>query len=320
MLSLSDNVNNNHNILIHIGYHKTGTSWLQKKFFENPISGVNSVAKYNDRPKWVTEFIKPFYLYDESKVLRYFKESYNPDKLNVFSLERLSGYPVTGGYDSLRIAHRLKSLFPNAKILIIVREQFSMIKSQYIEYLKANGTAKLDELLTPKRFYLIRNPMFQLKYFNYNDLINEYDKLYSKDKVLAMPYELMREDPTQFIEYICKFCQIKNHEKIISELPFKERVNEQILLRVAYLNRTHSRIFGSNNSLETITRNRILKFLFNKFYRKLPINFEKRLETEIKETIKNHIRKDYYMESNILLQRRLRHHIQIDLKNLGYTF
>ncbi|WP_179315796.1 sulfotransferase domain-containing protein [Winogradskyella undariae] len=319
MLGLSDNVNNNHNILIHIGYHKTGTSWLQNKFFENPISGINSVAKYKDRPRWVTEVIKPFYLYDEAKVLEYFEGSYNPDKLNVFSLERLAGYPSTGGYDSLEIAQRLKSLFPNAKILIVVREQFSMIKSHYIEYLKANGTAKLEELLTPKRFYLIRNPIFQLKYFDYIDLINVYDKLFGKDTVLVLPYELMKEDSVIFIEYICKFGEIKNYEKIISKLPLEEKVNVQILPRDAYINRTYSRVFGSNNSLETLISNRSLKFLFNIFYKKLPINYGGILEKEIKTTMKKHIPKDYYLESNILLEQRIKYHHQIDLKTLGYT-
>lgn len=307
-------------MLIHIGYHKTGTTWLQKKFFENPISDINSIAKYNDRPKWVTEFIKPFYLYDESIVLKYFQETYQPDKLNVFSLERLAGYPSTGGYDSLEIAQRLKSLFPNAKILIVVREQFSMIRSHYLEYLKANGTAKLEELFTPKRFYLIRNPIFQLKYFNYIELINEYDKLFTSDNVLVMPYELMKENPKLYIEYICRFCEIKDFEKIINQLPFEERVNEQIGLKEAYLNRTYSRVFGSNNSLETITSNRFLKFFFNEFYRRFPINYGEKLELEIKRAMKNHIDENYYSKSNILLQQRIRQHIQIDLRKMGYTF
>ena len=306
-------------MLIHIGYHKTGTSWLQKKFFENPISGINSVAKYKDRPKWVTEIIKPFYLYDESKVLEYFDEAYKPDQLNVFSLERLAGYPSTGGYDSLMIAQRLKSLFPNARILIVVREQYSMIKSHYIEYLKANGTAKLKELFTPKRFYLIRNPVFELEYFNYVELINEYDKLFNKENVLVLPYELMRENGAKFIECICEFCQIKDYGDIINQLPLEQRVNKQISLRDAYLNRSYSRLFGSNNSLETVISNRILKYLFNTIYRKLPINYGDRLELEIKEAMEVYIPKKCYTDSNVLLEQRIKYHLPINLKSLGYT-
>ncbi len=319
MLNLNDNVNHNHNILIHIGYHKTGTSWLQKFFFENPILSINSVAKYKDRPKWVTEFIKPFYDYDERIILNYFKESYKHDQLNVFSLERLAGYPSTGGYDSLQIAQRLKSLFPNAKILIAVREQFSMIKSHYIEYLKSNGTAKLEELLNPKRFYLIRNPVFELNYFKYIDLIQEYDKLFSKDNVLVLPYELMKNSPVKFIESICKFCQMKDYENIPKKLPLGQTVNKQISLRKAYLNRTYSRLFGSNNSLETIISSNIIKFIYNVLYRNLPIDFERKLELEISRTIKNHIDKYYYLESNVLLEKRLKYHIKTDLKCLGYS-
>ena len=135
--------------------------------------------------------------------------------------------------------------------------------------------------------------------------------------MLVLPYELMKENPTKFIESICKFSQIEDYESIIGKLPLKQRVNKQISPRDAYLNRTYSRIFGSNNSLETITSNKMLKSLFN-VYRKLPFDFGGRLESEIKTTLKNYIREDYYRNSNILLQQRIKKHMEIDLKILGY--
>ena len=309
---------NKSSILFHIGYHKTGTSWLQKEFFENPVTEINSLAKYNERPKWVTEFVKPFYLYDENKVIGYVNQSYKKNKLNVFSLERLSGYPSTGGYDSLEIAYRLKSLFPNAKVLIVVREQKSMIRSHYIEYLKANGAEKLEELFTPKRFYLIRNPTFNLEFFNYNHLINKYDELFSKDNVLVLPFELMKDRPDLFIDRIFNFCQIKDYEKIIKQLPLQEKVNQQIPLKKAYLNRTFSRLFGSNNSLITLTDNKYLKFLFNKLYRNLPIDFDDKLNSEIDNMLEKYIPAEYFKKSNNILERRINHHSSIDLKQLGY--
>jgi hypothetical protein len=307
------------NTLIHIGYHKTGTSWLQKEFFENPLTGINSLAKYHHRAEWITEFVKPFYLYDQNNVKKLIKQSYKRNKLNALSLERLSGYPSTGGYDSLENAHRLKSLFPNAKILIVVREQRSMISSHYMEYLKANGAEKLEELFTPNRFYLIRNPIFQLEFFNYNHLIKIYDELFTKDNVLVLPFELLKADSLQLVKSISDFIQMDNYDSVIDKLPLSKKVNKQIPFRNAYLNREYSRLFGSNNSLLKITNNRYLKKLFNRIYRNLPIDYGDRLENEINNSIEKYVPGSYYEKCNDILEKRINYHCKVDLKKLGYS-
>jgi hypothetical protein len=306
-------------MLIHIGYHKTGTSWLQKEFFENPITGINSIAKYVDRAKWVTEFTKPFYLYDEKNLKEYINQSFQKNKVNVFSLERLSGYPSTGGFDSLENAKRIKSLFPDAKILIVVREQKSMIRSHYMEYLKSNGAEKLEELMTPERFYLIRNPIFQLEFFNYNHLIKVYDQLFSKDDVLVLPYELLKTESTSFIKSIIDFLEKEHLGDVIGQLPFSKKVNTQFPFRKAYLNREYSRLFGSNNSLLKITNNKYLKKIYNKIYRNLPIDYGGRLQTEINSSIEKYVPDSYYEECNDILEKRINYHCNVNLKKLGYS-
>jgi hypothetical protein len=306
------------NTLIHVGYHKTGTSWLQKEFFENPLTEINSLAKYDDRAKWITEFVKPFYLYNENNVKKLINQSYKSGKLNVLSLERLSGYPSTGGFDSLENAQRLKFLFPNAKILIVVREQLSMIRSHYMEYLKANGTEKLEELLTPERFYFIRNPIFQLEFFNYNHLIKVYDDLFSKENVLVLPFELLKTDSTCFIKSITNFLEVNHLDEFIDRLPLSKKINKQIPFRNAYLNREYSRLFGSNNSLIKITNNKYLKKLYTSIYRKLPTDYGTKLENEINNSIEKYVPVSYYKESNDVLEKRISFHCKVDLKQLGY--
>ena len=32
-------------VLIHIGYHKTGTNWLQRRFFSDPATGYRWLGK-----------------------------------------------------------------------------------------------------------------------------------------------------------------------------------------------------------------------------------------------------------------------------------
>ena len=63
----------------------------------------------------------------------------------IYSNERLSGGPHTGGSDSAEIARRIKICAPSSKIIIIIREQEDMILSSYSQYIRAVGSASLKE-------------------------------------------------------------------------------------------------------------------------------------------------------------------------------
>src|SRR5690554_5164946 len=101
-------------ILIHIGYHKTGTTWLQQevfskttsRFFE-PLSiyqndGHSSLAK-----KFIWDdsdyLLNPFDL-NEKSICKHFEEikksKQNTDKIYVLTDERLSGSPHSSGFNS----------------------------------------------------------------------------------------------------------------------------------------------------------------------------------------------------------------------------
>ena len=56
------------------------------------------------------------------------KRAAESDSTPVLSAERLSGNPHSGGYDSLQTAERLHRLFPQAKVLVVVREQTEEIR------------------------------------------------------------------------------------------------------------------------------------------------------------------------------------------------
>jgi len=48
----------------------------------------------------------------------------------VLSAERLSGNPDSGGYDSVHVAEYLAATFPEARVLIVIREQADMLVSR----------------------------------------------------------------------------------------------------------------------------------------------------------------------------------------------
>lgn len=105
----------------------------------------------------------------------------------VVSHERLSGNPHSGFYDCATIARRLAAVAPEAKIIILIREQFSMIVSCYKQYVRIGGTKTLSEYLNPVRDYRI--PGFDWKVLRYLELVSLYYQLFGRKNVFVMPVE-----------------------------------------------------------------------------------------------------------------------------------
>lgn len=213
-------------MLIHIGYHKTGSSWLQQELFSPADHGFFplSFAPQPGTPaaKLGSEkFIHVHPLCFDAAVLR--------DELMskidrawagcpVISNERLSGNPDSGGYDSKDIADRLHAVFPEAKIFIVIREQTSMIHACYLQYLRQGGACSLEDYMTRRDG---RRPSFSLDHFLYHYLILYYQRLFGDRNVMVLPYELLATRPTEFIDRLARFAGVD----IPDDLPFDRFYN-----------------------------------------------------------------------------------------------
>ncbi len=188
--------------LLHIGYHKTGTTWLQRHVFGYPGSGFSqmggaqrliAVNAFDFRPKRIRKQME-----------RKMGQAHSQGLLPVLSSERLSGEPHFGGYDSELIADRLAAVFPNARILVVVREQTSMFLSIYKEYIRRGGAASLRQYLArPSDGYWM--PQFRFEFLEYHRLISYYQDLFGAESVLVLPHELFRAQPGAFLEKIGEF-------------------------------------------------------------------------------------------------------------------
>jgi hypothetical protein len=67
----------------------------------------------------------------------------------VLSAERLSGNPDSGGYDSVHVAEYLAATFPEARVLIVIREQADMLVSSYKRYVRNGGPGTLRQYGSP---------------------------------------------------------------------------------------------------------------------------------------------------------------------------
>lgn len=123
----------------------------------------------------------------------------------VFSNERLSGNPHSGGYDSKEIACRLAQVYPDGKVLIVIREQKKIIRSVYTQYVRGMGSSSLKEYLAPSYKNQKKCPHFEFDHFSYHHLIQHYCDVFGKQNVLVLAYEQFRENNAGFLSAVSVF-------------------------------------------------------------------------------------------------------------------
>lgn len=196
-------------VLIHIGYHKSGTTWLQREIFDGggfqrpwPRSTINRL--------FVTVRDLEFCTKATAELLAEQREC--PSRANVvdvLSHERLSGNPHSGGYDSRIIADRLRLTLPGARVLIVIRRQPDMVLSSYKQYVRIGGTRKLTGYIKSSGRGQGRVPQFSLAHFQYDRLISYYHRLFGPKATLVLPYELLAMDPLAFVSRIATFAGVE---------------------------------------------------------------------------------------------------------------
>lgn len=188
--------------IIHIGYHKTGTTWFQKRFYPRVTS-----HRYIDRERVRQAFIEDTaFRFDPGAALD--RLGTTPDEDVILCEEGLSGYLHNGGlmgHFSKAMAERLHRVFPDATIVVFIRSQPEMIASCYQQYVRGGGTHSPQRYLFPDLYLhgaaseAHRIPRFCFDLFDYLPLIETYAALFGRDRVKIYPFEAMRADQAAFI-------------------------------------------------------------------------------------------------------------------------
>lgn len=131
--------------VVHVGYHKTGSTWLQRAVFPL-LDGIRYEPGYERGP-----------VADGTLVSR----------------EGLSG-TLWGGETGLEIAERLATDAPGARILVFVRRQEDMLASIYGQYVNEGGWRG------PRRFL----ESYDVGRFEYHRLVARYRELFDQVKVI----------------------------------------------------------------------------------------------------------------------------------------
>lgn len=190
-------------VLIHPGYHKTGTTFLQEVVFADPARFVQPWS----RPFISGTIITPHELDFDAGALRarYVQEAgvARPDVITVLSEEGLCGNPFNGARESGIYARKLRAIFDEAKILITVRHQQAMLRAVYIQYLKAFGRRSPKQFFAPPRFPEFS--AFDPDIYCFDRLADHYAGLFGAENVLVLPQELLRRDRAGFLSALTRF-------------------------------------------------------------------------------------------------------------------
>ena len=188
-------------IIIHIGFPKTATTLLQERVYpEHP--DLAYVGKYNSKI-WMDLIYTRQAHYDAEIVRQKFLSYADKTKKGglIISLERLAGNPLLAGYEGDLFADRLHQTFPEAEIVVFIRNQVDWIESFFVEMVAAgsSGKSNIKTFLNTRQFSGHKigwNP----EYLDYNEAILYYHKLFGKERINVFLFEALREDFDGFLE------------------------------------------------------------------------------------------------------------------------
>lgn len=208
---------------MHIGMPKCASTWLQKHFFR-PRNGFREAvsARYA-----YLGFIREGSFQWTSR--RDQIDLATPDDLvPVVSAEALAGNPLTGGHDGEINLSRIHAALPEARILIIIREQENMMRSLYKLLINFGYPYRVGLVLENQ---LAGNvPTFNLEYLCYHHIIAAYQKMFGADSVLVLPYEAFQAEPSVFLEQVRLFCEVDAKAKPLKvNLEKRENINRSLV-------------------------------------------------------------------------------------------
>jgi hypothetical protein len=295
-------------IFFHIGLHKTGTTFLQKKVFPN-FQQMHFIGPevINSNKSLYSLLYADEIFFDKSAFLSEIEKTINNKIL--FSDENFSGKPLLlNCINRCTIAYRIKELFPNAKILLFIRGQKEMLFSFYSQHLKNSfGPKRIGQFyIHPefKEFNLINNrninrgfenfnihrcnEYFLLDCFKYFELINFYKTLFTEVKVIL--FEDFKSNPKVAISELETFFN--------ETLSIKETIDYGNIINKGFCPKDFEKIYFHQKA-KFLLRRKIISEIVFPFYKifKSKNNFSKELDFVEK------IATQYYKESNSNLQK-----------------
>ena len=189
-------------LVVHIGLHKTGTTWLQRHalveaYGVQPL--VDSARPWDDR---VLQSLVLGETFDPRAVRAELERRWDGSSLPVLSAERLGGHPISGAYDRWHIADRLAEALPGARILAGTRSE-EWEESIYAQMIHEGFTGR--SLMQPARTTW-KTASWPGSFMDVDGLVEGYRQRFGRERVAVLPYELLRDQPELYTKQLAEVC------------------------------------------------------------------------------------------------------------------
>jgi len=196
--------------LIHVGYPKAGSTFLQSWFANHPeiayepsgIAGYRTIWEMVDATTADGDAIRWHVTSAEALVAP-------PER----RADGLVGEVVAPADPRRRAAAcaRLGMLFPTAHVLMVTRGFRSIIGSAYSQYVREGGVLSLDALAKAT------DPDQLTNEWDYDHAVTLYRKTFG-DRLHVLPFELLRDDPSEFVSVLQNRLALTVHAQLPTRL------------------------------------------------------------------------------------------------------
>ncbi|WP_306977874.1 sulfotransferase domain-containing protein [Alkalibacillus salilacus] len=194
-------------IYLHIGYHKTATTFLQKNIFPN-LKKVRHIKNKKIKDELYRLRVRKLNDEDILEIRNRFDELGKEGKPTLISYEGLSGSPFKQKKPKKHtsILKDLRRVFPedqyDVKLIIGIREQVQMMTSLYIQYLHMGGYKQADDYLQKLEDHDV------LDQYKYNEYLNLVEDIFGDDYYLFI-YENLKKDPDGYLLKLLNYLGVK---------------------------------------------------------------------------------------------------------------
>lgn len=208
-------------VILHAGVHRTGTTFLQTRCFPF-LKDVHLVCRdnYSDSDTGSTAdrlgriaSANPLFLdlAAEKAALERSLESVE-QRTVLISMERWFGSMWYGFHNNQINSQTFQYLFPEARIILTIRRQDTLLESLYRQILRGYGYPPVDgflNLVDGRFLELGRNhacfPSLNPRTLDFHKYVRNYRALFGDRNVLVLPFEQMVQDARGFFETMCGF-------------------------------------------------------------------------------------------------------------------
>lgn len=291
-------------ITIHIGYHKTATTWLQRLIFPNHPE-IDYWNIYAQPYTWVIDLGRTHDFDFDPQRFKELSSEFGADSLKgnrLISWEGFVGDPFTGATTSRRSADRLRVIFPNAKIIVGIRNQLDMATSLYRQYVHEGGTCGFSAFL--RQSHKRTRIHFSLDYMRFDRLITYYASLFSRDSIFVYTYEELKQSPNDVLDALFTFLGVRSLS--FDDHIYKTQVNRGMSRPSVNIMRFTNRLLGSTINSTPIIPHRIAnvwtvrRFLQHRLDPLLPDSFFS--NEKLNDSEEKHLR-NYFSDGNQILQK-----------------